>query len=523
MRIGKKFSRLMSVLMILLMMLSLTACASEDIQNKDAALSILLQVNNSNMIANGIQKEIDEGRKTVPIVENGRTLVPIRAIIEECGGSVNWEQNTQTVTLKYKSDEIRLVIDSTTAYLNNDEKTLDVAPKVINERTMLPIRFVAENFKFNVSWDDVHSVITITNSANGNEVKIPSDWLIDNTNTVVIPMTEAKMNIHFIDVGQGDSIFIELPNNENLLIDAGPSAGIVSSYIKNLGYQKINYVIATHPDADHITGIPEVLNSFAVNTFYMPEKEHTTKIFESMLNAISNNGCTAEYAIAGKTIVDNSAFKVYFVGPTKIYSDNNTCSAVVKIEYNKNSFLFTGDAEQSSESDIIRSGYDVSADVLKIGHHGSSSSTSSVFLNAVHPKDAIISVGKNNKYGHPTAEILGLLKSHNINVYRTDEVGTIVITSDGINYTINKNKSVIESNAPPVVIEDQNNNTQQSETVSIPQQTQTQNNSAVVYRTKTGKKYHMAGCSYLKSSIQTTVAEAKSMGLTPCSKCNPPQ
>ena len=171
---------------------------------------------------------------------------------------------------------------------------------------------------------------------------------------------------------------------------------------------------------------------------------------------------------------------------------------------------------------MIATGYDLSADILKVGHHGSSSSSSPAFIKAVNPKDAIISAGENNRYGHPTDEVLAILNNAGINVYRTDEVGTIIVVSDGITYTIDKNKSSVQINAPPA-------ETTPTESTVVPvvpsteQETHTQNNTATVYRTKTGSKYHTAGCSYLKSSIQTTVSEAKSMGLTPCSRCNPPR
>lgn len=516
------------ITLIMMLSMSLTACAASPTTDnivKDTV--ILLQINNPNMYANGVEKEIDEGRGTAPIVDNGRTLVPIRSIIEECGGTVDWNGETQTVTLNYKSDEIKLIINSTTAYLNGVANSLDVAPQVINGRTMLPIRFVAEGFKFEVFWDGNNSVITITNNPNNSSVEPPSNWLsssVHSTTPTASPSTviSGDLEVHFIDVGQGDSIFIELPNDETMLIDAGPSTGIVPNYIEGQGYNEIDYVIATHPDADHINGMPEVLNTFKIDTFYMPEKEHTTQIFSRMLDAISKNGCDAIYAIAGKEIINTSELKVYFVGPTRIYSDNNACSAVVKLEYKDVSLLFTGDAEYSSESDMISAGYDLTADILKVGHHGSSSSTSSAFIKAVNPKEAVISVGENNRYGHPTSEVLAILGNAGINIYRTDEVGTIIVTSDGKNYTIDKNKSSVQINAPPVEVPQ----TESVVVTVVPEtqgSTQTQNNTATVYRTKTGKKYHSAGCSYLKSSIETTVTEAQSMGLTPCSRCNPPQ
>ena len=515
------------ITLVMLLSMSLTACAATPTTNNvvDETL-IFLQINNPNMYSNGVEKQIDEGRGTSPIVDNGRTLVPIRSIIEECGGTVSWNGDTQTVTLNYKNNEIKLIINSTIAYLNGEANTLDVAPKIINGRTLLPIRFIAESFKFEVFWDGDNSVITITNNPDNSNAKIPVEWLSSTSSSSEIEnmppasIVNGDLEVHFIDVGQGDAIFLELPNEKTMLIDAGPSSGIVPNYIKEQGYSKLNYVVTTHPDSDHINGMPEVLNTFEIETFYMPEKEHTTQIFDRMLDALADNGCDAVYAIAGKEIINSEDLKIYFVGPTKIYGDNNACSAVVKLEYKEVSMLFTGDAEYSSESDMLRAGYDLSADILKVGHHGSSSSTSSTFLKAVNPKEAIISVCKINRYGHTTDEVIAILNNADGNIYRTDEVGTIVITSDGKNYTIDKNKSSVQINAPPVTTNNENVLAPETDTQ---QETQVQNNNATVYRTKTGAKYHSSGCSYLKSSIPTTVSEAKSMGLTPCSRCNPPQ
>lgn len=525
----KRFTAFVLVF-VLAMCCSLTGCAAQETTTPDVAkeiianVDVLLQINNPSMMVNGKAEEIDPGNNTSPVVQNGRTLVPIRAIIEAFGGTVGWENDTQTVTLNYKDDCIKLTIDSTLAYINNSSEVLDVAPQIINGRTMLPIRFVAEGFNFDVLWIEDDSCIAITNHQAATTVKVPESWSNNrdtsssSSETETAIVSEGSLKVHFIDVGQGDAIFVELPNKETMLIDAGPSSGIVNSYLNGLGYSKINYVVATHPDADHINGMPEVLNSFSVDKFYMPEKEHTTKIFESMLNAIANNGCDAIYAKAGNTIVEENNLNVKFVSPTKNYGDNNNASAVVKLCFGKNSFLFMGDAEISVEHDIMSAGYDVSADVLKVGHHGSDSSTSDAFVKKVNPKYAVISVGENNRYGHPTNSVLAILQNNNVDVYRTDEVGTIVFVCDGVSYSINKNKSTIQINAPPVTnektsIEEDNKNTQ----------TNNENNTAVVYRTKTGSKYHNAGCSYLKSQIETTVSEAKSMGLGPCSRCNPPQ
>ncbi|MBQ8627411.1 MAG: MBL fold metallo-hydrolase [Agathobacter sp.] len=332
----------------------------------------------------------------------------------------------------------------------------------------------------------------------------------------------SSLKVHYIDVGQGDSSFVELPNGETILIDAGiPSQGyVVTNYIKNLGYTDIDYVVATHPHNDHIGGLPTVLESFKVGKFYMPNKEHTSDIFMTMLTAVQSNGCKAAYAKSGLSVIDEGNLKVNFVAPVSSgYSDLNNYSAVLRISYDKSSFLFTGDAEDIVEAELISSGQTISADVLKVGHHGSGYSSTASFLKVVKPKYAIISVGRNS-YGHPTAEALTRLVDVNAQIYRTDEVGTVVVTTDGKAYTLDKNASTIQNNAPPVVVETTPAPVQEETVVEEAPVTQTD---VAVYVTKTGSKYHRYGCSYLKSCIETTLSSAKRSGYGACSRCNPPR
>ncbi len=339
---------------------------------------------------------------------------------------------------------------------------------------------------------------------------------------------ESKLKVHYIDVGQGDSSFIEFPNGKTMLIDAGiPSQGyVVTNYIKNLGYTDIDYVVATHPHEDHIGGLPTILDNFKVETFYMPNKEHTTDIFMELLNSISSNGCKAIYAKSGVSVINEGNLKVSFVAPiSSSYSDLNNYSAIVKIDYKDSSFLFTGDAESVVESELLSSGQSINADILKVGHHGSNYSSTTSFLSKVKPKHAIISVGGNN-YGHPAAGALSRLNDIGASIYRTDEVGTIIVATDGATYTIDKNATTIKSNAPPeegktdYVPVAPSQEHEDSDEVDSVQSTPTD---VVVYVTRTGSKYHRYGCSYLKSCIETTLSSAKSSGYGACSRCNPPR
>ena len=273
------------------------------------------------------------------------------------------------------------------------------------------------------------SIITIFNNNYLNDHKT-NNTNIEKDETVNFQINE-NIKIHFIDVGQGDSIFIELPNNETMLIDAGESSKeeVVSEYINTLGYNKINYVIGTHPHSDHIGGLAHIINSFNIEKIYMPKALSTSKTYENLLNTIYKNKKNIITAKAGIKIIDEDNLKINILAPNNNnYSNLNNYSVVIKINYKSKSFLFMGDAEILSENEILT---DVSADIIKIGHHGSDTSSSESFLSKVNPKYAIIMVGENNKYNHPNQTILDRLERNNIITYRTDLNGNIVITSDG--------------------------------------------------------------------------------------------
>lgn len=248
------------------------------------------------------------------------------------------------------------------------------------------------------------------------------------------------IEIHYIDVGQGDSIFIELPNKQTMLIDAGESwkATTVINYIKNQGYTNLDYVIGTHPHADHIGGLAQVINNFSIGNIYMPKAVSTSKTYENLLSTISKKGLSVTTAKSGVNIINQNNLKIDILAPnSSSYSNLNNYSAVIKITYGSKKFLFMGDAETKSESEILS---DVSADVIKIGHHGSDTSSSQTFINRVNPTYAIVMVGSGNKYDHPYIDILNKWESSGAKVYRTDINGNIVVTSDGQNLNIKTTK-----------------------------------------------------------------------------------
>ena len=327
------------------------------------------------------------------------------------------------------------------------------------------------------------------------------------------------MRVHFIDVGQADSAFIELGNGQTMLIDAGrdSSGTAIISYINELQYDTIDYVVASHPHDDHIGGMASVLNNFKIGKMYMPKQAHTITAFTNMLDVIENKNIELYTAKAGTSILSSGIIDIDILAPFSDSDSNlNNVSAVVRITYGKTVMLFTGDAEKVIENQLLNSGID--ADVLKVGHHGAGSASSSSFIKEVSPDIAVISVGEGNSYGHPHADTLAILNEVGAKIYRTDEQGTIVVTADqNKKITVDKKASTVKENAPPVVVQTP------TEKVEETQQSVSNNQSQVVYRTRTGKKYHRAGCSYLKSIIETTVSEAQAMGLGPCSVCNPPR
>ena len=260
---------------------------------------------------------------------------------------------------------------------------------------------------------------------------------------------DGNLQIHFIDVGQADSILIKQDNNY-MLIDGGNNedGDMLVKYLKEQGVEKLDYIIATHPHEDHIGGLDDVLNEFDTDLVLMPDKITTTKTFEDFLLAIKNRQDTKNKNGENVTLkkvpkleekynLGNASFVIYAPNSSS-YDELNNYSIVIKLSFGNNTFLFTGDAEKLSEKEMLDKNYDLKADVLKIGHHGSSTSTSDEFLEAVSPKYAVLSVGEDNSYNLPKKTVMDKFKNNNIPVYRTDEQGTIILNSDGTNITFNK-------------------------------------------------------------------------------------
>lgn len=255
------------------------------------------------------------------------------------------------------------------------------------------------------------------------------------------PVTaEETLEVTFIDVGQADSILLE---NEGhyMLIDAGNNEDgpKLVTYLKNQNITDFDYVIGTHPHEDHIGGLDNIIKSFNIQTFYMPDVITTTKTFEDVLDALGEKNITVSIPKRNTNFnLGDANVKILYVG-TEEESDLNDTSIVLKVTYQNVSFLFTGDASTKVEEQLNKN--DLQATVLKVGHHGSSTATNEEFLNAVNPKYAVISVGANNQYEHPHNTVLTTLQAHNITTYRTDQEGTIQMITDGNKIEINTIKT----------------------------------------------------------------------------------
>lgn len=273
--------------------------------------------------------------------------------------------------------------------------------------------------------------------------RVPSwDDIFADTGLSEPMVTDAEASVHVIDVGQGDSILIKTPEH-NILIDAGlsESGSHVVSYLESQQVKTIDYLIISHPHADHIGGMAYVVEQMDVRHVIAPRVPEsltpTSKAYFSLLTAISDKGLKIKTAKAGDyyDMEDGAGFTI--LGPvTPDENDLNSNSVVLKFEYGEVSFLLTGDCETGEEMDILESGADVRADVLKLGHHGSGTSTGKAWLAAVSPRWAAISCGLDNSYGHPHREVLERLSAKGVETHRTDLEGTIVFETDGGNIRV---------------------------------------------------------------------------------------
>lgn len=335
--------------------------------------------------------------------------------------------------------------------------------------------------------------------------------------------TDALLTVHYFDVGQGDSIFIELPNSDCMLIDASESeyGRQIVDAIRALGYEKINYVIATHPHADHIGGMRKVLESFEIGCIYLPDVSANTSTYIKLAETILEKNIEAKIAQAGVTVFSDAdiSLRGELLSPKQINEkDQNQNSAVLFLTYGQNRFLFMGDADTEIENSLET---DIRCDVLKVGHHGSRTASGSSFLSRAKPTYAIISCGEGNSYGHPHTEALERLVQSGATVLRTDLLGTIRVLSDGASIRVAYDE---KAPSPPP---EQSEASTVSEAVSEGSAESAPTDALWVLNTST-KKIHFPYCRHVENISEQNYAKSSetleallAQGYTACGTCKP--
>ena len=309
------------------------------------------------------------------------------------------------------------------------------------------------------------------------------------------------LTVHFIDVGQADSALLQC-DGQTMLIDGGnvEESSLVVSYLENQGVEYLDYVVCTHAHEDHVGGLSGPLNTCTVGTVFSPVTEYSSKAFSDFARYTRQQGLELTVPSPGDAFALGSA-QVTVLGPTEEYEDTNNTSIVLRVDYGETSFLFTGDMERAAEEDLLENGCDLDATVLKVGHHGSSTSSSYVFLREVMPEFAVISVGKDNSYGHPHEEVMSRLYDAQVTVYRTDEQGTVVAFSDGktVSFTT-------EKDAAPTVGRDEAE-------------------SSGYIGNLNSHVFHRESCSGLPAEKNQVCFDSReaavAAGYTPCGRCDP--
>ncbi len=362
-----------------------------------------------------------------------------------------------------------------------------------------------------------------------NEGETPSDPGVDQPSESSRTNPSGELKVHFIDVGQGDAILVQTPS-QNILVDGGNRGTTVVNYLKSLGINSLDLVISTHPHADHIGGLINVIESIPVREVIDPAVVHTTKTFEDYLTLIDKNDIIFTEGRAGMSRDLGGGARMDILHPSSPSSSHlNDASIVTKVTFGQISFMLTGDAEKASESKILlQSTVQPTSTVLKVGHHGSRTSTTSAFLKAVAPKVAVIMCGKGNTYGHPHEETLANLAAAGVDIYRTDIHGTIVITTDGQTFDINQkqpyqyNPQKVPEPAP------KSEATAPVEPKPEPVTEPTHVSQGAYVGSVKSDKYHKPECRHAKNILPEneiwfkTVKNALDAEYVPCGVCRPP-
>ncbi len=341
-----------------------------------------------------------------PALIDGRVLVPIRVISENLGFVVDWRQDLQAVIVSRAGTSYpvpALAPGSVHLVINGVEGHPDVPPRIINGRVMVPIRFVSEAFGLQVDWRQ-------------------------DAQMVAIGPLKPMLEMHFIDVGQGDAIFIKLPNGQKMLVDGGSNAAAptVLAYLAAQKVTSLDYVVATHPDADDVGGLDEVIRALPVGTVVMPWTGDDDA-YKDLNAAMKDKNLKPLCVYSGWQLIADHETEVDVMGPAAPHYNNaNDCSVVLKVSNSSSQFMLMADAETEGVAGMLTAGLDLNADVIQVGNHGGSTSTTSELLQAVNPTYAVICVGAGNTAGDPSQKALDALAAAGVTVYRTDLVGTIV-------------------------------------------------------------------------------------------------
>ena len=379
--------------------------------------------------------------------------------------------------------------------------------KYIKQITILLLLIFSLTGCYSTKTDDVLQTDKgITSSITSESQLEESD---DNTESLnSTPTIEGShFEIHYIDVGQADAALVICDGNY-MLIDGGnpEDSSLIYSYLTKQNVKKIHTIVCSHAHEDHVGGLPAAVHNFEFENVYAPERENDIDAYNSFKNKVIEKGITIKNPKPGDSF-DFGSSTVEFYGPVYDTTDLNNTSIVLKITYGETSFMFTGDAEREEEQDILSQNFDLSATVLKVGHHGASTSTSYPFLREIMPKYAVISVGSKNSYGHPTEETLSRLRDADVLVYRTDLQGDIIAKSDGKNVTFTTQK-----NEQPIITVPSENN-------------QDSSNQGSYIGNKKSKKFHYPTCYSLPAEhnqvILNSREEAINQGFSSCGNCRP--
>lgn len=333
---------------------------------------------------------------------------------------------------------------------------------------------------------------------------------------------QGDMAVHFIDVGQGLAVLVQ-SGGENLIYDGGDRshADEVVQYLRNQQVETIDYMISSHYDEDHLGGLVKCLENFEVEHVLGSDYVHTSDLFNTFMNTATANAIIVEYPSVGDTYeFGTGSFTV--MAPSGISNNSNDNSVVIQLTNGNNSFLFMGDAETTSEQDMISTGMSLDCDVLCLGHHGSASSTSWDLLEASTPSWAVVSCGSGNSYGHPTAETMGKLSDMGIPVYRTDDQGTVIALSNGDTISWNQDPCNDYTSGS----ERQTETAQETYSASAAAETQepavSEEQGRTVWISATGSKYHSRpDCGNMNpdKAVQESESQALSQGYEACKKC----